>query len=158
MVVRSRPLLLVTASQTSSSCSGGDPADLLHQLRGVAGVVPLEHLEDTPRVLQRLVPLDLVCVQGGAVATELMAGAAVGRGSPRSPSPWPAGSGSPAPECSDCPVVGPARRVVRAGLRVVAGEHAVEVVDVDEVLADQVSPRWCRRATYSWKYFSLVRM
>ena len=58
---------------------GRDAADVLDQFRGVAGVVPLEHLEDGARVLQRLVPLDLGVVQRGAVATELVAGTAVGR-------------------------------------------------------------------------------
>ena len=58
-LVRSGPELSVSSSQTRGEQVLGDAADLLHHLRGVAGEVPLEHLEDAARVLQRLVPLAL---------------------------------------------------------------------------------------------------
>ena len=50
----------VTASHTWRKAPR-DAADLLHHLRGVAGEVPLEHLEHAARVLQRLVAVRRRC-------------------------------------------------------------------------------------------------
>src|SRR5207237_976214 len=48
-------------------------ADLFHHLRGVPGEVPLEHLEDTPRVLQRLIPLRVSRRQPGTAGPVCLA-------------------------------------------------------------------------------------
>ena len=74
-VVRSRPLLAVTASHTLRELIGRDPADLLDHLGGVAGVVTLEDLKDAERILQGLVAPDLAVGQRGAAATDVVAAA-----------------------------------------------------------------------------------
>ena len=112
----------------------GDAADLLDDLGGVAGVVPLEDLEDAHRVLQRLVArrlrADLHAVRlvlHAARGVALLGGVAgvVGLG---------------APEILVVVLLRelPARRVVRPRLGVEAGEQPVEVVDVLELVADDV--------------------
>ena len=51
--VRSGPVLFSSASATLRNVSRRRAADLLDQLRRVAGIVPLEDLEHRLRVLQR---------------------------------------------------------------------------------------------------------
>ena len=51
-----------------------DAAHVLDHLRGVSGVMPLQDLEDGPRVLQGLVTLHFGVLQGRASAAELVAG------------------------------------------------------------------------------------
>ena len=45
----------MTSSHTWANRSRGNAADLFDHLRGVAGEVPLQHLEHAPRMLQRVV-------------------------------------------------------------------------------------------------------
>src|SRR5690625_3110490 len=52
---------------------GRDAAGLLHQFRGVAGVVPLEDLEHAVRVLQRLITWRSGPVQRRPAFTESLA-------------------------------------------------------------------------------------
>src|SRR4029077_13067166 len=49
------------------------PAGLLDHLRRVAGEMPLQHLEDAPRVLQCLVPVRVPVRRGAAGAVRLAA-------------------------------------------------------------------------------------
>ena len=96
----------------------GDAAHLLHHLGRVAGVVALEHLEHAAGVLEGGIGLRRLASVGRAVGAVLLA---LGRASRRGAgAAWPA-------YCQR-------RVVVRAGLRVPAGEEAVEVLGVLEVL------------------------
>ena len=110
----------------------GDAAGLLHHLRGVAGVVAAQDLEHRVRVLQRLVLLELPRVQ------RLTAGP--GRLRPRRALvllllvvalPLRVAVGAVGT------LVRPGVDVVLPGLRVEAGEQAVEVLGVLEVLVDE---------------------
>ena len=72
VVVRSRPLLAVTASHTAKKSSPRYPADLFDHFGGVAGEVALEHLEHTTRMLQGLVTTQVAAMETGAAAAELV--------------------------------------------------------------------------------------
>ena len=72
-VVRSGPELAVSASQTWRERVRRHAADLLDHLRGVAGEVPLQHLEHAPGVLQRLVPVRVGVRRGPAGTVRLAA-------------------------------------------------------------------------------------
>src|SRR5205085_1707252 len=100
----------------------GDAAHLLHQLRRVAGVVALQHLEDAAGVLQGGVGLGRLATVGGAVGAVLLA---LGR------LPVDAAAGAVRRLLAR---VLPRGVVVGVGLRVPAGEEAVEVLRVLEVV------------------------
>ncbi len=90
----------------------------------VARVVPLEDLEHAARVLQRLVALRLGRAQGGPPLPCSSPAARTAR--------WAC-----SPALPSTLGVRPGRRVVLAGLGVEAGEQAVELLGVAEVLVDQ---------------------
>ena len=138
-VVFSRPLFADDRFADLDEVCRRDAADVLHHLRRVAGVVPLEHLEHGQSILQRLVPPDPAVRNVRAVATHLMAGSTLGLG--LLVVRRLVGSGvldvlflTGSRRRRRNPLVLPGSRVVGARLRVVAGEHAVQIVDVDEVL------------------------
>ena len=126
------------------NCSCGTPQVSLHHLGGVAGEVPLEHLEDAARVLQRLVALaacsPLLAARRPCALVLPASRSARARRSLALVAP-PGRRGLAAPRT--------ATRVVGAGLGVEAGEQPVEVLGVPEVLAQDRRARWCRRTTYS---------
>src|SRR6266496_4487421 len=114
------------------------PADLLHRLRGVAGEVALEDLEDTARVgegqVDARMPLPFERRAHGAVVVGVV----------RRLLPLAGGGRHPHP------LVLPARRVVPAGVRVPAGEQTVTVVlGVHVALVDSGSDPSSRRTSTS---------
>src|SRR6202042_3839384 len=97
----------------------------------VARVVPFEYLEDAEGILEALIPVDLAVRQRGAASAELMSSAAGLRAR------LPARDDARARRrgCLHA-FVGPAGRVVCAGLRIEPGEETVQLIGVLEVLAD----------------------
>jgi hypothetical protein len=102
----------------------GDAAHLLNHLRGVAGVVPLQDLEDAAGVLEGLVHLRGLAVLEGAALR--VVGLLAGRPALLAPS---------GRALSLHALVLPGRRIVGARLGIPAGEDAVEVLRVRESLA-----------------------
>ena len=131
-MVRSRPEFSVIGVRQVLEVRDADAAHVLHHLRGVAGVVPLEDLEHRPRVLQGLVALHPGVLQGRTAAAVL-----VRRGTVRRIGAVLCASPGIVDVASALLRVRPCRRVVLSGLRIEAGEQPAQILGVPVIVVDQ---------------------